>query len=1345
MKKSANLDLHVYADTKSSEYEYSDDYLEVNENAEIKTDFDFPKTKTFSEPIKAQSTHFKVRDFAQTKISKLPPQDDLDYDLSSLNTPLIPQNERLLQPVDGVFLMVASPTHFPSTDSDYLRGKPLIYMWKDQSNILSNTFSQYIQSYTREKYGKIRTRLRFYFQTDPTSEKLNNSNTIRKDIQGGRILYHYIGFGFPRIDESYIYTVDQKNGTFVNYPIKVLFEALKPPSWLIFDCSNAGSILHTLEKTSIEKINSPSEKSNNSSYARSIDWKDWFCICATDVNEELPIDPHLPRDFLTSCLLTPVRMAVVCHIIQYYRTTIVNDEFPLNQLNLPLFSEDSPLYNALEQTLSAITDAIAVDSLPADVFRLLFRKDLVTMILFQRFLLAQYLLKPFQVHPKSNPSLPDLSPHPLWHHWRAIVDMSVSSIFAPRPSFATDLFVRANESFRGFLDRKEESFITPALLMLLFHIPESAPYRNEAFILLAEYASTSEAARNLLSQTALFSSVFDALILIDKNKNKINNDSSEILNTNESTESNDNDIESDDIDEESSTVNEHSDEIVKSVKFDIKVFHSLLYLIISLLQNSPQFVNDIRYEFEVSSFPNRLFDESLPMYTRTLVAAIIASVLPHLEGIRSVAVTPSFLISMQKLLETSDAPLSLWALIIQRRMFDSFGSELINFFSISMHIQVASFAMHSSPEVRAAALATVPCFLEQDSDISNSQLFGLTMLTAFDASFLVRFNFVLFLSRFLTIYQDKIAGQEPFGKFSHQCFRSIVSNWIGSEQPFEGLISDFSQMMAVVDSIIEKPDYLTTFVRIAILLVDMLVDDPHPSVKSSAIELRSFVQMQNDSSKQKKKEAKHLSTDQQSPFFMGDFQGPFFDEFLGSSKERPALCESGGDALYKVCMRQVVAAGCSLDLKTESEDKEVISALPVPLVHQIPSTKVVLKSKTKLDCGKPIICAYNPRSLSLAVGTETGNVIYQCEEDAYSYIGSQGGTTCILQTPTLPSSVNPSNSLGIMIGQGMNSNINSGISSGLNSSGIGSLGNSNNSGGGVVSGVIGSLGGSNNYTTYNFSINNNENNVDENNNGKFFSHNFSQKITSLTVTDWSDRSDLLLIGTEDGCAYVWEPRAHQQPQICFRADVPSNCSSMPLLLSAQQPNKVLTARGNNGTVRLWDICTQRIIGEWDVGGNQAVTALTTSPSDPNVCVSGFLNGRIVTIDLRIALKSGPTNVDAPRANEKILRIVGNNSSPTLYWAGTSKGSLMKWETLNNLKIVHKGQNMADFDVHPTNPFAVLSPTNSSPYITDTDMKVLHQMKYVEHGSACSFHPALPIISFACPSGEVLQYELISSK
>ena len=1199
MRKSDTIDLVALLNTEeesTSSFDGSNSLF----GSDRSDDDDFHRSKHFSATLDKQMTQFQVRDFPNTRPSRFPPLDDDDYDLSNLNTPLLPQNERQLQPVDCIFLMVSSPNQLPPSDSDYLRGRPFIYMWRDLSKILSSAFMQVVQAYFKEHYMLISPRLRFYFQISPTTDKMNHLSTIRNDIQGGRALFHYIGFGFPRVNENYMYAVDPKTGGFVNYAVKSLFENLKAPSWFIFDCSNAAAPMSTLEKISNQKsVEEPQQSVSNIYMNRTIDWKDWFCLCATDFDEELPIDPHLPKDFLTSCLLTPVTMAVVCHTIQYYRTSIVNDHFPLDQLKSPLMDGNSPIHSTLVQTLSAITDAIAVDSLTPDLYRLLFRKDRVTMIIFQRFLLAQYLLRPYQVHPKSTPALPDLSTHPLWQHWRTIIDMAISSVLTPHPSLATDLFVRAKDSVKGFLERKEEKLISPAHLMLLFHVPQNATYRNDAFVLLARFASTSDAARNLLKRTALFNSVFSALV------------------------SNEN--------------------------FDPNVFHALCYLTISLLQSSPRFVNDIRREFDVSCFPGRLFDQSLPMYTRTLVAAIIASVLPHSEGIRSVSVSSDFLVSMKKLLATSDAPLSLWSLIIQRRMFDSFGSELKNFFSISMHIQVASFAMHSSPEVRAASLATIPCFLQQKADMSNAQLFGLTMLTAFDASFLVRFNFVLFLSRFLTIYQDKIAGKSPLGTFSHQCFRALVNVWIGEDKPFESLISDFHEISQVVDSICRSPDFISKFVQIGLLLVDYLTDDPHPSVRSSAQELRNFVQIQSGF-KQRIQLSTNLSAPSRSDRGLNKQSGsfpsqnmPLFDDFE-ASEDRPALCESGGDAMYKVCLRQIVAAGCSLKCCEECAESPNFTTLPVAPVSHMPNTKLVVRSKETLlgEHGKPVICSYNARSLSLAVGTTSGSILYHSEENQKTYINNFG----------------------------------------------------------------------------------------------------NERITALCVVDWDN--ELVVAGTECGCAYVWEP-THTTPRLCFRADSPSRCGSMPLVLTPHSYNKILTSRGNCGTIRLWDICAQRIVSEWEAGANQPVTAIAVHPSDPNICAAGHLNGLIVTIDLRCKSATGPTNVDAPKINEKILKIVGNSMGPKTFWAGTSKGSIMRWENLNNLEIIKEGPTFTDFDVHPTSPLAAISYSSTYPVIVSSEMKTLHNLKNVEHGSACAFHPALPVVAFAGASGEIIEYELTTIK
>lgn len=1196
MKKSTPLDLAAIAGSFCDDDYYSDDDMNPESCGSSREVVD---EALLSAPLVRQAQRFRLPKFPETRLVSLPGLSDADYNLAALNTPLLPQNERPLQPIDFVFSVVASPSHFPPSDSDYLTGRALVYTWRDMSRVLPNEFSQSVQSNLRASFLKVRQHVRFNCWIDPTPDKLTSSASLRRDIKGGRIMFHYIGFGFPCLEGKNIYAVDVRNGCFVGYPLEQLFDCMKTPAWFVFDCSNAASTIPVLERAA-EQRETANSGTADGFMGRGIDWRDWFCLCATDVGEELPSDPHLPRDFLTSCLLTPVTVAVVCHYVQYYRTTVVDDKFPLSILESPLLQEGSQLNNVLMTQLSAISDAIAADSLPPDLYRLLFRRESGTTVMFQRFLLAQYLLQTFQVHPQSVPALPDLSMHPLWQHWRATLDTTIAYTTSPQPSFATDLFERAKLSVRGFLDRGEESLVPRAYIAMLFHVPEDLKIRGEAFNVLAKYAATSEKARSVLASTALFEYVFSALM-----------------------------------------ANDLSDD----------VFRSLCYLTISLLHSDPRFLNEIKRDFKVTDFPQRLFDERLPMETRTLVAVIIAAVLPHSEGIRVVAVAPAFLTSMQTLLETSDAPLTLWSLLVQRRMFDSFGSDLRTFFSLAMHIQVAAFVFHRYPEVRAAALATIPCFLLQNSDISNAQLFCLSMFCAVDASYLVRFNFVLFLSRFLTLYQDKITGKCPLTLVQHQSFREIVSTWIGGSYPFEKIISDFDLVLPLIDVMCRGPDYMSRLIPIALLLVDMLVDDPHPSVKQSATELKTFVQRQSGF-RQRMRVSGNLSVPTLGDFALRSPTGSFpkqpwtvFNDLEPKSEneEHTAMSESGGDAMFKVCLRQIVAAGCEKYL-SEGRKIEPATSLPYTPTSDMPSTKLVLHQKTKLATGdKPVKVAFHSRSLSLAIGTLGGKVTY-CDE--------------ITHTTSVQS--------------------------------------------------------------------------------------FGDRITSLDIVDWYNEP-LVITGTEFGTAYLWSP-SETTPRICFRADFPGKCGPMSQVVAVYQKNKIMTARGNYGTVRLWDLQTQRVIGEWSTGAKQAVTALACNPVDPNICMVGSHNGLIVSMDLRCSERNGPTNVDAPKANERILKICPYvDRTGTSFFAATSKGSVMMWETLDTLQILKNLQPITDFDVHSACPMTVVSQANSYPIICDFNMKTVHTIKGVGHGSVCSFHPALPLVAFANAAGELHEYELKTNK
>jgi regulatory associated protein of mTOR len=67
----------------------------------------------------------------------------------------------------------------------------------------------------------------------------------------------------------------------------------------------------------------------------------------------------------------------------------------------------------LNWIFTAITDTIAWNSLPRDLFQRLFRQDLLVASLFRNFLLAERILKSYDCTPVSWPKLPATSQHPM--------------------------------------------------------------------------------------------------------------------------------------------------------------------------------------------------------------------------------------------------------------------------------------------------------------------------------------------------------------------------------------------------------------------------------------------------------------------------------------------------------------------------------------------------------------------------------------------------------------------------------------------------------------------------------------------------------------------------------------------------------------------------------------------------------------------------------------------------------------------------------------------------------------------------------------------------------------------
>ncbi|OBZ68569.1 WD repeat-containing protein mip1 [Grifola frondosa] len=143
-----------------------------------------------------------------------------------------------------------------------------------------------------------------------------------------------------------------------------------------------------------------------------------LAACAAD--EQLPSCPELPADLFTSCLTSPIDIA-----LRYY---VLSNDLPHNisidmvmQLPGDLKDRRTPL-GELNWIFTAITDTIAWTTFPRELFTRLYRSDLLIASLFRNFLLAERIMKNYHCTPHTSPPLPSTNTHPLWASWDLAVD-----------------------------------------------------------------------------------------------------------------------------------------------------------------------------------------------------------------------------------------------------------------------------------------------------------------------------------------------------------------------------------------------------------------------------------------------------------------------------------------------------------------------------------------------------------------------------------------------------------------------------------------------------------------------------------------------------------------------------------------------------------------------------------------------------------------------------------------------------------------------------------------------------------------------------------------------------------
>ena len=287
------------------------------------------------------------------------------------------------------------------------------------------------------------------FLDPPIEDAKKFCMAARKSAKNERVLFYYNGHGVPKPTSSgELWLFNKQYTQYIPVSLAEVVVWLGSPTIMVWDCSAAGNIVTKVQEFGIKRDTelareaaSPSPPSASGSQGPSgtetpppdprpqiptVPFRDTIQLGACLGHETLPMNPDLPADLFTCCLTSPIEIGLRFFLLRNPLKTNLNIEMLL-KIPGKLNDRRTPL-GELTWIFTAVTDTIAWNTLPRELFQKLFRHDLVVAALFRGFLLAERIMRFYDCTPISVPALPQTHNHPLWDSWDLAVDMCLAQL-----------------------------------------------------------------------------------------------------------------------------------------------------------------------------------------------------------------------------------------------------------------------------------------------------------------------------------------------------------------------------------------------------------------------------------------------------------------------------------------------------------------------------------------------------------------------------------------------------------------------------------------------------------------------------------------------------------------------------------------------------------------------------------------------------------------------------------------------------------------------------------------------------------------------------------------------------